>query len=146
MTRRLRALCALCVLTAAPRLVGSNQPNQPYHLQLSTTGNQLYAERRYQEAAAAYTTALENTDPKDPDYAAIASNLGLAVQKMGNLELAKKLFQQALYLNPSLTHVYRKLANIHQQEGELGLAVEHFRAAIRLRFGRFHARARARYR
>ena len=127
MTGRLRALCALCMLTA-PRLVGSDQP---YHIQLSTTGNQLYAEHRYQEAAEAYKTALEHTDAKDPDYAAIASNLGLAVQKMGNLELAKKLFQQALYLNPSLTHVYRKLANIHQQEGELGLAVDHFRAAIR---------------
>lgn len=60
------------------------------------SGNKLYAEQKYPEAAAAYREAIG----LDPANWAYQLNLGLALKKAGQTEEAAAAFRKAVELNP----------------------------------------------
>jgi len=99
-------------------------------------GLQLYRERRYDEAEAAFTEALK----LQPRFALAANNLGFVYFKRGKPTEAARWFEQAIDMDGSRALAYLNLGDAHLQAGNdpkalaayttfVGLAPRHPRVA-----------------
>lgn len=99
-------------------------------------GLQLYRERRYDEAEAAFTEALK----LQPRFALAANNLGFVYFKRGKPVEAARWFEQAIDMDGSRALAYLNLGDAHLQAGNdakalaayttfVGLAPKHARVA-----------------
>lgn len=99
-------------------------------------GLQLYRERRYDEAEAAFTEALK----LQPRFALAANNLGFVYFKRGKPVEAARWFEQAIDMDGSRALAYLNLGDAYLQAGNdakalavyttfVGLAPKHARAA-----------------
>jgi len=99
-------------------------------------GLQLYRERRYDEAEAAFTEALK----LQPRFALAANNLGFVYFKRGKPTEAARWFEQAIDMDGSRALAYLNLGDAHLQAGNdakalaayttfVGLAPKHSRTA-----------------
>jgi tetratricopeptide (TPR) repeat protein len=99
-------------------------------------GLQLYRERRYDEAEAAFTEALK----LQPRFALAANNLGFVYFKRGKPVEAARWFEQAIDMDGSRALAYLNLGDAHLQAGNdakalaayttfVGLAPKHPRVA-----------------
>ena len=70
-----------------------------------------------------------------PNDARAFHNWGAVLLRLGRLKEAKAAFGQAFALAPADPDVNRALGVIYAAEGEEGLAVEHFRRALRAAAG-----------
>ncbi len=86
-------------------LTANNPDNDMYWAQLGHTSLLL---RRFQDAADAYSRAVELNDLVAPRFV----NLGLAQQALGNLEEARKNIQRGVDLDPSNEQYLEILENI----------------------------------
>lgn len=99
-------------------------------------GLQLYRERRYDEAEAAFTEALK----LQPRFALAANNLGFVYFKRGKPVEAARWFEQAIDMDGSRALAYLNLGDAYLQAGNdakalaayttfVGLAPKHARVA-----------------
>ncbi len=99
-------------------------------------GLQLYRERRYDEAEAAFTEALK----LQPRFALAANNLGFVYFKRGKPVEAARWFEQAIDMDGSRALAYLNLGDVYLQAGNdakalaayttfVGLAPKHARVA-----------------
>jgi len=99
-------------------------------------GLQLYRERRYDEAEAAFTEALK----LQPRFALAANNLGFVYFKRGKPVEAARWFEQAIEMDGSRALAYLNLGDAYLQSGNdakalaayttfVGLAPKHARVA-----------------
>jgi tetratricopeptide (TPR) repeat protein len=61
------------------------------------------------------------------------SNLGLALQALGQLDAAAAQYQKALFYQPDHAVAHNNLANVYRDLGKLGEAVKHYHQAIALK-------------
>ena len=94
---------------------------------LNNLGNILYQVDRFEEAAAAYTTAL-GIAPEAGTY----NNLGATHRVQGQVELAQAAFERALRLDPNNAGAHHNFANLLASTGRVREAVEHYCIAITL--------------
>ena len=114
--------------TAQPPRVAAQRAND--------RGLQLYRERRYDEAEAAFTEALK----LQPRFALAANNLGFIYFKRGKPVEAARWFDKAIEMDGSRALAYLNLGDAHLQAGDdakalaayttfVGLAPKHARSA-----------------
>ncbi len=114
--------------TALPPRVAAQRAND--------RGLQLYRERRYDEAEAAFTEALK----LQPRFALAANNLGFIYFKRGKPVEAARWFDKAIEMDGSRALAYLNLGDAHLQAGDdakalaayttfVGLAPKHARSA-----------------
>jgi Flp pilus assembly protein TadD len=75
-------------------------------LALNNIGNISYLQGRFDDARQAYEAALTST-PGEPG---IMVNLSRVLMQSGKKETAKKLFQEAVAIDPRVTRQYADLA------------------------------------
>jgi tetratricopeptide (TPR) repeat protein len=81
-------------------------------------GTQLLAQRRWEQAVAAFRRAVENDDRHTSAF----YNLGLAYTQLGDTDLAKDAYARALRLQPDLHSARFNLALLHFQTRDLATA------------------------
>lgn len=89
--------------------------NTPAATAAFNQGTQLLAQRRWDQAIAAFTRALENDDRLTSAF----YNLGLAYTEAGNYEMAKAAYIRALALQPDLHSARYNLALLYFQTRDL---------------------------
>jgi tetratricopeptide (TPR) repeat protein len=89
--------------------------------------NEIYAQGRYEEAAAAYRDILA----ANPDLAVIHFNLGNCAYNLQRYEEALASFREAVRLKPDFFDAYVNLANAYGKLKEFGEAIPVFEEAIR---------------
>ena len=62
-------------------------------------------------------------------------NLGIALQKQGNIAEAMKCFQQAIRLKPDFPEAYCELGALFQSSGQMDAALENYQMALRINPG-----------
>ena len=68
-----------------------------------------------------------------PDYAEAHANLGVALEKQGQLAEALASYHEAIRLRPDQADAYYNAGNVLKATGRLDEAVQHYRAALRIR-------------
>ena len=91
-------------------------------------GNKLYADNKFEEAAAAYKEAIKNNETQWGYF----FNLGLAYKKMKKMEEAKASFQKALELNPNSYSCNKELGEALGVEEKYEEAKKYFQKATEL--------------
>ncbi len=91
-------------------------------------GNKLYAENKFNEAAAAYEEAIH----MNPAQWAYQMNLGLALKKMEKAEEARVAFARALELNPASFSATKEIAEGLARAGNFEEAKKYFQKAVEL--------------
>ena len=87
-----------------------------------THGDKFSAQGQWVEAMKAYRYALGEF----PNNAAAVIGFGKAGLSSGNVEIARKAFQQALKINPANLEALANMADIHERTGQLDAAAETF--------------------
>jgi len=90
--------------------------------------NKLYAEKKYEEAAAAYEEAIKLNETQWGYF----FNLGLAYKKMKKMDEAKASFRKALELNPNSYSSNKELAEALGIEENYEEAKKYFQKATEL--------------
>ena len=75
-------------------------------------------------------TLLKQALKLNPDYPEGLSNLGLALQKQGDLQAAIQLYEKALSIKPDFLDSLRKLASALKEQGELQKAIDCYKKAL----------------
>lgn len=112
-------------LTAA-RTAAEQKPNDPdaqYAL-----GNALFDLNIYNEAAAAYQRCLQ----LDEKYAKAYTNLGLALRRMGQPQVAVGLYEKALALTPDDVETWKNLWAVATQLGDGARAEQALKRLVQL--------------
>lgn len=91
-------------------------------------GNAAYGAGNYEDALAAYRTAVE----KNPNDAESWSNMGQVLVRLGRVEEALPCFERAIQLNGDRWAYHFNLARAHGLLGHWDVAVNEYRQAQRL--------------
>ena len=91
-------------------------------------GLQLYREKRYAEAEAAFTEALKQR----PDFGLAANNLGFVYFKQDKYAEAARWFENALRIDPSRALAYLNLGDARVRLGENDKARQAYRTYLEL--------------
>jgi Flp pilus assembly protein TadD len=91
-------------------------------------GNNLYAEKKYEEAAAAYREAIAKTGLQWGYH----FNLGLALKKLGRPDESKVALLKALELNPESYSVNREVGENLAKAGDFSAARPYYQKAVDL--------------
>ena len=91
-------------------------------------GLQLYREKRYAEAEAAFTEALKQR----PDFGLAANNLGFVYFKQDKFAEAARWFENALRIEPSRALAYLNLGDARAKLGEADKAKQAYRTYLEL--------------
>jgi tetratricopeptide (TPR) repeat protein len=91
-------------------------------------GNKLYAEKKYEEAAAAYREAIAKSGLQWGYY----FNLGLALKKLGRADESKAALLKALEINPESYSVNRELGENLAKAGDFAAASPYYQKAVEL--------------
>jgi Flp pilus assembly protein TadD len=91
-------------------------------------GNKLYAEKKYEEAAAAYREAIAKSGLQWGYH----FNLGLALKKLGRPEESKAALLKAMELNPESYSVNRELGENLAKSGDFVAARVYYQKAVDL--------------
>jgi serine/threonine-protein kinase len=105
----------------------ARQPNNPW-LRL-VHGNALFAQRRHEEAEAAYRQAIR----LKPDYAEAHYNLGVILNGQGRHKEAEAAYRQAIRLKPDDHDAHANLGIALNGQGRHKEAVAACQAAVRLK-------------
>ena len=114
--------------TLIRQAIAVTAPGLRYHLDL---GNVLSAQRRLDEAIAAYRLFLQF----QPDFADAHNNLGATLKSMNRLEEAIASYREALRLNPDLPQAHNNLGIALRERGEIDGAIAAYRRALELQPG-----------
>jgi len=91
-------------------------------------GNKLYAENKYEEAAAAYREAIAKAGLQWGYH----FNLGLALKKLGKPDESRAALLKSLELNPESYSVNRELGENLAKAGDFKAALAYYRKAVAL--------------
>ncbi|HUL81113.1 MAG TPA: tetratricopeptide repeat protein, partial [Gammaproteobacteria bacterium] len=94
---------------------------------------QLLEQERYEQGIA----LLVQVVAKAPDVTAPYINLGIAYERLGDLEHAEASLKKALALNPGHPVVYDELGLLYRQTGRFAAARESYEKALAIHSG-FH--------
>src|SRR5437870_39686 len=113
-------LFALVMLTVAARAKGQG-----------VSGDEFYAQGRYQEAAVEYQNELS----REPNSARLHTNLACAFYHLGLYEDATKELHRALEFNPETpqaARIHYNIGNCYFTTSRLNEAIEAYKTALRL--------------
>jgi Flp pilus assembly protein TadD len=91
-------------------------------------GNKLYADKKYEEAAAAYREAIAKSGLQWGYH----FNLGLALKKLGRPEESKAALLKALEINPESYSVNREVGENLAKAGDFSAARPYYQKAVDL--------------
>jgi len=112
---------------ALQRLETDSQPQDAYRAHLRR-GNLYLGQNDYQAAADDYRAAIQ----LDPSDAAAYSNLGIALQHLGQLDSAAQAFRDAVLRNPRHAPAYQALGDVTSALDRPDEAETAYGAALRL--------------
>ena len=95
---------------------------------LREQGAELFRERRYDEAVAAYAESLR----REPRNALAANNLGYTYFAMGRLDDAMAWYQKTLEIDPGRAVVYFNLGDLEVQRGDEEKAIAAYRKFLEI--------------
>ena len=100
---------------------------------LYCVGNGWLALKEYKKARHAYDSALSLLNESPPIAAQCCKNLGTTLEELGDTDRARRLYERALELDPSLAEAHFALGLWHYRnaDADLDLALEHFDAIVR---------------